>query len=74
MTDVIKTSPVAPPSIALAMMALNLAGLRVYGVRWGGGEYAAPVSREFALESPGLFRAARAYYDIIDRISAGEAP
>lgn len=71
MTDVIKTSDVsAPPSIALARMAWKLGWYRAFSGR-GVRPPDEPVHRH---EVCGIFPASEKYYQIIDRISAGEAP
>lgn len=67
-----QTSPVAPPSIALAMMAWKLAKWRKYGVK--GVDFLfedAPILRAIGSCGTGAYGE---YYRIIDRISAGEAP
>lgn len=75
MKDVIKTSSVSIPSVALAVMAQTLAQDRVYGMpdrtNWEGWT---PVERDRLSPEGTAFPAAREYYRIIDRISAGEVP
>ena len=63
----LQTSPVAPPSIALALMAFKLAQLRV----WGAELVARPVGRDHVDEGTG---ASLEYYHILRRIEDGEAP
>lgn len=71
MSDALKTSPVAPPSIALARMAWFLAWERAF--RQKGRIHASrePVHRD---ELHDIFPASTEYYRIIARLSAGEAP
>lgn len=69
MTDVIKTSDVAPPSIALARMAMRLACGRVYRDP--------SMANCIVLDARGVRGEGSAngeYYRIIDRISRGEEP
>lgn len=63
-----QTYPVAPPSIALAMMAFTLAYWRTYGALrpWK----PEPVPREEAMSDS----ANGEHYRIIDRLSRGEKP
>jgi len=77
-TDVIKTSPVAPPSIALAIMACRLATHRAYGetrdisymnANWQTGGGFMPTPRRYCAGLAGL-----EFYRILDRISEGVAP
>lgn len=74
MSDVLKTNPVSIPSVALAVMAANLACRRAYGegntarVWLSRGEGICPSPRGYC--GP----AGREYYQIIDRISRGEKP
>jgi hypothetical protein len=63
----------AAPSIALARMALNLAGIRVWKIAENFAHGAAPLSREEALsfQAPSV---SAEYYEIIDRMARGEKP
>jgi hypothetical protein len=70
--EALETYPVAPPSIALAMMAANLAHMRVSGLPLvldhGGWT---PFERQYVDHSTPN---SREYYEIIDRLSRGEQP
>ncbi len=68
MNDVLKTYPVAPPSIVLAWMAMELAKHRNGGCAPGDGRI--PYSREATRSAP----SSQEYYAIIDRIARGEQP
>ena len=70
MTDVIKTSTqLAPPSIALAMMAWRLAQDRIHP--FVSPDLAAPIPRE---QVDDLTPCSTEYYHILRRIEDGEAP
>lgn len=67
MTDVIKTSPVAP-SITLSLMAWRLAWRRTYGAEaW----HSDPPGRCAELHSTS---ATAEFYRVLDRLSAGKQP
>lgn len=77
MTDVIKTSSVSIPSVALARMVWTLADCRAFPNM----EPSLPVSQlkdrsisDERYEHGYVYPASSLYYRIIDAISAGEAP
>lgn len=74
MSDNLQTSErvTAPPSIALAMMALKLADSREYGCK--NGDFSLQ-PRAWASDSNGqTLGASGEFYAILDRISRGEQP
>lgn len=75
MTDAIKTSTQsAPPSIALAMMAIKLAEMQEHSLLMLLNCGDAPLERDYIAKFPQEFHGTRVFYRILDRLSAGETP